>query len=129
MNKRLSTNQKESPMFRNLVLKDHIRAHLKASNESFANLAQKIQTSPSSLFNWSEGGAITLSEKNLQSLLLLSEEIEIDLPFLLFPIESAKRYHATQKFNETINPHLQHFWIGITKEIRLLIKSELQIKG
>ena len=116
-------------MTKNLVLKNHIRAHLESSNKSFDDLARKINASPSSLFNWSEGGAITLNDKNLKSLLLLAEEIEIDLPFLLFPIESAKRYRSTQNFTEIVSPHLQHFWADITKEIRLLIKNELQAKG
>ncbi len=116
-------------MFKKLILKEHIKAHLDSSKESFDELARKINASPSSLFNWSEGGAITLNDKNLKSLFLLAEEIEIDLPFLLFPVETAKRYRSSQKFNEIVSPHLQHFWTEITKEIRLLVKSELQIKG
>ena len=116
-------------MIKNLILKDRIKTHLGELNISFDVLAKKINASPSSLFNWSEGGAITLNDKNLKSLILLSELLEIDLPFLLFPIETAKRYRSSQKFNEVMNPLMQSIWTDITKEIRLLIKSELQNKS
>jgi hypothetical protein len=116
-------------MSETIILKNHIKAHLEASNISFDELAKRIEASPSSLFNWSEGTSITLNAKNLNSLVLLSEEIEVDLPFLLFPIETAKRYRSAQKFNEIANPILQHLWSDITKEIRVIIKNEVQAKG
>lgn len=114
-------------MVKKLILKDHLQAYKEVSKMGFNEIADKIGANHTSVHNWSQGFPITLNEKNIKSLSILANELDIDLPFLLFPIETAERYHSVQRFNEIISPHLQGLWMGLNKEIRELIKKEVSI--
>lgn len=115
-------------MVKNLVLQQHIRAHLALTKISYQTLAKKIGVSPSTLFSWGEGSPITLSDRNIRSLQILAEEVDIDLPFLLFSLDTAERFHATQKLDLVIAPHLKTLWSEFSKEIRLMVRNEIQAK-
>lgn len=115
-------------MSKNLILKEHIQGHLIASKESYQSLAEKIRVSPSTLFNWGAGGPVTLNEKNIHSLQILADEIDIDLPFLLFPLELAERLNVMQRIDSVMGLHLKNLWSELSREIRTMVRAEMLSK-